>query len=102
MAHKNNKVTQAKIAEEQAIPNLVKLLVRPPSQQIQVEVAYALGCVVLSNHDNQEKLREESGFKFRILLDLLHWQNEVALVRNWMVWSTVTMVTIENSNYGNH
>ena len=37
----------------------------------QVEVAYTLGCVVLSHHDNQEKLKEEEDFKFDVLLDLL-------------------------------
>ena len=70
-------MTQAKIAEEHAIPSLVQLLVSTPSEQIQVEVAYALGCVVLGNRDNQEKLREENGFRFRILLDLLQRPDEV-------------------------
>ena len=77
VAHKNNKVTQQKIAEEQAIPTLVQLLAKPPNENIQVQVAFTLGCVVLSNRDNQEKLREETEFKFKILLDLLHRPDEV-------------------------
>ena len=77
MAHVNNKVTQRKIAEEHAVQTLVQLMVTPPSEDIQVEVAYALGCVVLSNTDNQEKLKEEPGFKFDILLDLLRSSKQV-------------------------
>ena len=62
----------------------MQLLVHPPSEQIQVEVAFALGCVVLSNKDNQEKLREESGFKFRILLDLLFKPDEVHVIQTYL------------------
>ena len=42
-----------------------------------MEVAYTLGCVVLNNHDNQEKLKEEEDFKFDVLLDLLQSSNKV-------------------------
>ena len=38
IAHRNNKVTQRKIAEERAIPTLVQLLTAPPSHEVQVEV----------------------------------------------------------------
>ena len=79
MAHRNNRVTQDKIAEEGAISTLVQLLVSPPSVEIQVEVAYSLGCVVLGNKENQEKMREEPGFSFQILLELLESSDEVCL-----------------------
>ena len=42
------------------------------------QVAYTLGCVVLSNTDNQEKLHDQPGFKFDILLDLLCTGDEVS------------------------
>ena len=42
-------------------------------------MAYTLGCVVLNNHGNQEKLKEEEDFKFDVLLDLLQSSNKVAL-----------------------
>ena len=72
VAHTNNKVTQKHIAEENALTTLVQLLVAPPNKEIQVEVAYTIGCVVLANAENQEKLLEEPGFKYDILLDLLN------------------------------
>ena len=37
VAHRNNPVTQRKIAEEDAIPTLVQLMMHPPSQDIQVK-----------------------------------------------------------------
>ena len=40
-------------------------------------MAYTLGCVVLNNHDNQERLKEEEDFKFDVLLDLLQSSNKV-------------------------
>ena len=39
LAHTSNKVTQNKIADEQAVPILVHLMANPPSQEIQVEVS---------------------------------------------------------------
>lgn len=77
MAYTNNKVTQRKIAEEGAIYYLVQLLNDPPTEEVQVEVAIALGCIVLSNPSNQEKLQEEKDFKFDVLLDLLRSEDEV-------------------------
>ena len=96
LAHTSNKVTQNKIADEQAVPILVHLMVNPPSQEIQVEVsarqvqenfyasvhmyavhgvmlqvAYTLGCIVLNNNETQEKLGCETSFKYDILLSLL-------------------------------
>ena len=68
--------------EEHSIALLVQLLVAPPSEEIQVEVAYALGCVVLGNHDNQEKLQEESAFKYDVLFDLLQHSSEVSYVQD--------------------
>ncbi len=78
VAHRNNRVTQRKIAnEERAIPVLVHLFIAPPNVEIQVEVAYTLGCVILSNADNQEKIRDEPLFKFNTLLELLTSEDEV-------------------------
>ncbi|XP_023930596.1 ankyrin and armadillo repeat-containing protein-like [Lingula anatina] len=71
VAHRNNKLVQKKIAEENGITILVKLLVKPPSPDIQVEVANTLGCIVLCNTENQELLKAETDFKFNLLLDLL-------------------------------
>lgn len=79
VAYRNNKLTQGKIAEEGAIPLLVQLLNVPPSEEIQVEVAMSLACIVLGNHGNQEKLQEEETFKFDLLLDLLNSRHEVGL-----------------------
>jgi hypothetical protein len=77
VAYRNNKVTQRRIAEEGGIPILVHILVNPPSEEVQVEVAITLACVVLSNRENQEKLQEEPTFKFDLLLDLLRSPNKV-------------------------
>ncbi|KAK6172108.1 hypothetical protein SNE40_018060 [Patella caerulea] len=76
VAYRNNKVTQRKIAEEGGIPILVQLLKYPLNQEIQVEVAISLACVVLSNHGNQEKLQEEPDFNFDVLLYLLRSKDE--------------------------
>lgn len=78
VAYCNNKVTQRKIAEEGAIPTLVTYLNQPPSEEVQVEVAIALGCIVLSNTRNQELLQEEPGFNFDVLLDLLKSKSEAS------------------------
>ena len=80
VAHRNNTVTQRYIAEEGGIPVLVHILMNPPSQEVQVEVAISLGSVVLSNRANQEKLQEEDSFKFDILLNLLTSDEQVLFV----------------------
>ena len=87
VAYRNNKVTQRKIAEEGGIPVLVNLLINPPNEDIKVEVAMALGCVVLSNKENQEKLQEEPGFKFNILLALFRSKDRVCLDRLYLYFS---------------
>ncbi|KAH9489690.1 hypothetical protein Btru_037450 [Bulinus truncatus] len=84
VAYKNNKVTQGKIADEGGIPVLVNLLSRPPNDEIQVEVAITLGYVVLSNHENQEKLAEEASFKFDTLLVMLKSKDEEIRLRAGM------------------
>lgn len=43
-----------------------------------MEVAIALGCIVLSNTRNQELLQEEPGFNFDVLLDLLKSKSEAS------------------------
>ena len=82
VAYRNNKTTQSKIAEEGAIPLLVQQLNRPVSEEVQVEVAIALGCIILSNTQNQDILNEEPEFKFDVLLDLLKSRNVVSIFRN--------------------
>lgn len=84
VAYRNNKVTQKKIAEEGGIPVLVNLLLFPPNDEIQVEVAISLGCVVLSNKENQEKLAEEPSFKFNTLLSLLKSKDQEISLRAGM------------------
>jgi hypothetical protein len=59
---------------------LVQLLVYPPNVEIQVEVASTLGCVVLSNTVNQERLKEHPDFQFEILLDLLKLPDKVCFL----------------------
>ena len=80
VAYKNNRTTQSKIAEEGAIPLLVDQLNRPVSEEVQVEVAIALGCIILSNTHNQDILNEEPEFKFDVLLDLLKSKNVVSFL----------------------
>ena len=77
LAYRNNSVTQNKIAEENAIPTLVQLLVNQSEEEIQVEVAYTIGCIVLSNKETQAKLDEETQFSFDILTRLLGSESEV-------------------------
>ncbi|KAK7009037.1 ankyrin and armadillo repeat-containing protein [Biomphalaria glabrata] len=84
VAFQNNKVTQGKIADEGGIPLLVHLLTKPPNDEIQVEVAITLGNVVLSNHENQEKLAEEATFKFDTLLIMLRSKDEEIRLRAGM------------------
>ena len=43
-----------------------------------MEVAIALGCIILSNTRNQDILNEEPEFKFDVLLDLLKSKNVVS------------------------
>lgn len=82
VATTNNKVTQKRIAEERTIPTLVNLLNDPlndPTGEVQVEVAMSLGCIVLSNPNNHEALRDIKEFSFDVLLDLLKYQDQVHL-----------------------
>ena len=79
VAYTNNKVSQKRIAEENAIPALVGILNDPMSEEVQVEVAISLGCIILGNSPNQEKLQDCDGFKFDVLLDLLKSHNEVCM-----------------------
>lgn len=77
VAYRNNKITQWRIAEEGGIPILVQILLNPPSEDVQVEVAISLACIVLGNGENQERLLQVPGFNFDILLNLLKSQNKV-------------------------
>jgi len=82
VAYCNNKVSQRRIADENAIPILVGILNEAPSEEIQVEVAIALGCIILSNPRNQEKLQDVENFKFDVLLELLKSKSEVKYKKN--------------------
>ncbi|XP_052246071.1 ankyrin and armadillo repeat-containing protein-like isoform X2 [Dreissena polymorpha] len=75
VAYRNNKTTQNRIAEEGAIPLLVKQLNEPISDEVQVQVAMSLGCLILSNPKNQDLLNEVPNFKFEVLLDMLKSKN---------------------------
>ncbi|KAL3832524.1 hypothetical protein ACJMK2_024159, partial [Sinanodonta woodiana] len=100
VAYRNNKITQRKIAEEGAVPHLVRLLNKPLSEEIQVEVAMSLGCIILCNPENQEKLTnshlenqdkgqnpEDYLFKFAVLLELLKSKNMEIRLRAGMALS---------------
>ena len=78
VAHRNNKVTQRAIAEENAFGVLVSLFLNPPNQNVQVEVAYTIGCLVLGNHENQELLKE-TDFSYLILVQLLNEADPVSI-----------------------
>ena len=78
MAFRANKVLQTHIAQENAIPTLVPLLVDPTvSEETRVEVAYTLACVVLCHADNLEQLQAEDKFSFDVVRRLLCSQSEV-------------------------
>lgn len=76
MAHKNNRFTQRKVAEENGIPVLVKLLKEKESEELKVEIAYTLGCCILSCKDNHEMLNELAEFNVDLILRLIESQNE--------------------------
>lgn len=77
VANRNNKVTQDKIAEEGAITTLVQLLLASKNESIRVEIAIALGCIILGNKKNQDMLLDEPAFGVHLLLDLLYSNDKV-------------------------
>ena len=79
MAHRNNKVTQRAIAEENTLSILVQLFLNPPNPSVQVEVAYTIGCIVLGNHANQDILME-TNFSFLTLVHLLNGYDKVCFL----------------------
>lgn len=87
LAYKNNKLSQNAIAEENAITLLVEWFLNPPSEDVQVEVAYALGCLVLGNAENQAKLNEEEEFSFNTLRQLLNSSREEIRLRAGFAFS---------------
>lgn len=96
VAHKNNKVSQHAIAEERAIPILVDLMFDAPSKEVQVEVAYAISCIVLSNSENQDRLIKTQ-FHFNVLLDLLESSKEVYLYINMLTWRPCKCISFQVS-----
>ncbi|XP_070566344.1 ankyrin and armadillo repeat-containing protein-like isoform X3 [Ptychodera flava] len=81
VAHRCNKVTQAKIAEENAISTLVQLLVTINNEMVKVEVAISLACIILCNKENQTTLTEEPAFNFGILLQLFKSKDEIVRLK---------------------
>jgi len=71
-------VLQSRIAQENAIPTLVPLLVDSTvSEETRVEVAYTLACIVLCHADNLQQLQAEDKFSFDVVRRLLCSQSEV-------------------------
>eukprot|EP00058_Branchiostoma_floridae_P008346 XP_002593834.1 hypothetical protein BRAFLDRAFT_75707 [Branchiostoma floridae] len=88
VAHSSNKVTQGKIAEEQAISTLCKILGSTSNEILQVEIVLALSCISLNNKDIQEVLKEEETFSPSILLQLFHSSNKDVQLRAGTALST--------------
>ncbi|CAD5114678.1 DgyrCDS3724 [Dimorphilus gyrociliatus] len=72
VAHRNNKVSQKRMSEENSIPSLVQLIISPPNDDIKVEAACTLACVVLGNSSNQQLLKMEETFDISYVLELLY------------------------------
>jgi hypothetical protein len=72
-----NKVVQTRIAEENAIETLVNVLTTTSSDELKVEIAYALGCIVLCHSENLEQLQQFESFSFDLVRDLLDSPVEV-------------------------
>lgn len=72
VAHRNNKISQKRMAEENSIPSLVQLIISPPNDDIKVEAACTLACVVLGNSSNQQFLKVEETFDISYVLELLY------------------------------
>ena len=77
MAYRANKVTQTCIADENAISILVPILADSPSEEMRVEVAYTLACIVLCHTENLERLQSEEIFSFDLVRQLLNSKSEV-------------------------
>jgi len=78
VAFRANKVLQTRIAQENAIPTLVPLLVDSTvSEETRVEVAYTLACIVLCHADNLQQLHDQQQFSFHIVRRLLCSQSLV-------------------------
>ncbi|XP_051885955.1 ankyrin and armadillo repeat-containing protein [Pristis pectinata] len=71
VAHKNNPISQQKIAEEGGIDVLLYLLFSTHSPQVQVEVIYSLACIMLGNIELQKLLKEKKGLSYKIVLNHL-------------------------------
>ena len=78
VAFRANKVLQTLIAEENAIPTLVELLVDDNvPEETRVEIAYTLACIVLRHPDNLQQLNAEDNFSFDVVRRLLCSQSGV-------------------------
>ncbi|XP_033103193.1 ankyrin and armadillo repeat-containing protein-like isoform X2 [Anneissia japonica] len=88
VAHCNNKVTQAKIAEEHTIQTLVQLLRASHNDMIKVEIAITLGYIILGNKENEALLKEEPAFNIRLLLQLQMSKDQVVCLKAGTALST--------------
>jgi len=81
VAFRANKVLQTRIAQENAIPTLVPLLVDTEhvAEETRVEVAYTLACIVLCHADNLQQLQSEKQFSFDVIRRLLCSKSEVCM-----------------------
>ncbi|XP_030846615.1 ankyrin and armadillo repeat-containing protein-like [Strongylocentrotus purpuratus] len=88
VANRNNPVTQNKIAEEGAIGTLVGLLRSSSNHHIKVEIAIALGAIILGNRGNQKLLEEEPMFSIHLLLQLMNEKDDSVRLKAGTALST--------------
>ncbi|XP_032818580.2 ankyrin and armadillo repeat-containing protein [Petromyzon marinus] len=81
VAHVNTRLSQNKVEEEQAIPELLRLLSTHANPNIKVEAACTLAYVLLKNHEVQEKMMEKDGFNYDVILELLEHPDRAVRLR---------------------
>ena len=82
LAHTSNKVTQKRIADENTIALLVQVISDNRSEELRVEAAYTIACLVLANNDNREILKEQTPFRYALMFELLQSEDEVNGIYN--------------------
>ena len=81
IAFRANKALQTRIAQQNAIPTLVPLLVdSSQSEETRVEVAFTLACIVLCHADNLQQLHDQQHFSFDVIRQLLCSESEVCTI----------------------
>ncbi|XP_068079437.1 ankyrin and armadillo repeat-containing protein isoform X1 [Danio rerio] len=71
-----NKNSQKTVYREQAIPTLLELLKAHKSQEIKVQVAQTLACVLLGNQKLQREFWEQEDFSYENIVELLNAENK--------------------------